>query len=151
MNGLYYIMSGVAGFCWFVYSENLQQSRLVSGKRNLAICFLPVLALIGLTIASYWTGELFYIDENNTYHRGNLYVFQVLIAFSYMGFTACKALVLALRKENYVSRSKYLTLASFVVMPFVFGTAQALLGGSRCCAWGLRWACCTFILIFRSS
>lgn len=129
LNALYFIQSGVISFLWFVYSERIQRSRLVATWRNTIFCAIPLMLLTVLTICSYWTGWLFYIDSLNTYHRGNLYFFQVLIAYGYMLFTAAKAFQLSRRKENYAERSRFRTLSSFAIPPAIFGMLQTLMPG----------------------
>lgn len=124
LNALYFIITGFNGYCWFIYSETLQNSPVLRNKTSRFLCLLPALLLVALAVASYWTGWLFTVDSQNIYHRGPLYFLHLLIVYGYMVSTAIKARILSTRKENFLNRVRYRTLASFVILPFLFGTLQ---------------------------
>lgn len=137
VNGLYYIQAGIGGYAWLVYSESMQSSQIVKKPANLWLASIPLWILVIFTLISYQTGWIFYIDSNNHYHRGKLHFIQLTVTYGYTLFTAGKAFLLALKKENIVNRSKYLTLASYVVCPLIFGTAQILVPGQPLLCMGL--------------
>lgn len=137
VNALYYIQAGIGGFAWLIYSESMQASPIAADRKKRFLAAIPLGLLVVLTVASYWNGWIFFIDENNNYHRGVLHFFQLAVTYGYTMFTAGKAFVLALRKENMVNRTKYLTLASYVVCPLIFGTAQILFPGQPLLCMGI--------------
>lgn len=102
---------------------------MLRSKTSRFLCLLPALLLVALAVASYWTGWLFTVDSQNVYHRGPLYFLQLLIVYGYMVSTAIKARILSTRKENFLNRVRYRTLASFVILPILFGTLQVFYPG----------------------
>ncbi len=124
LNVLYYIQSGINGFIWFEFSENVQESGFTKNKKIKWLAMFPLFVLIILIVTSYYTKLMFYIDENNIYHRGKLYPLQLFVVYGYVIFTALKAVIRGIHSKNYDIRSKYLILASFVVLPLVFGMLQ---------------------------
>lgn len=117
INALYFIMSGICGYFWFIYSEAMQQSIFIKNKKYKLIIFIPTLILTLMTLLSYKTHWIFYIDDNNIYHRGNLHILQIIISYGYVAFTTIKAFIYAIKKENYAERKKYLILSSFTIIP----------------------------------
>lgn len=129
INGCYYILSGVLGVFWFTYSETVQGSRLVQDKRYRPVTLLPVAILIILTLLSFKTGWLFYIDAQNTYHRGPAYPIQLLTSYGYVIFTAGKAFYLSRHTDNYRRQVELRALAAFVLPTLVAGTLQVIFPG----------------------
>lgn len=129
LNGLYYMVSGILGFYWFQYSETIQNSELIREKKYRKYIYAPVVLLILLTICSFRTGWLFYVDENNIYHRGPGYVLQLLTSYGYVVFTAGKAFYLSFRTDDYRKKYELKALAAFVVPTLVTGLLQVLFPG----------------------
>ena len=129
INGLYFIQTGFASYYWFDYSEHVQNSNLVDGRKRRLISLIPLVLLTCLVLISFKTGWLFYIDDLCVYHRGPLYFIQLILTYGYIVFTALHSLISACKRENYEYRSRYVSLASFIVLPLVFGFAQVFLPG----------------------
>lgn len=127
ISALYFIASGLCGYSWFVYSENLQKSKLVNENRFKIFNLIPFIALTILTVTSYKTHWLIYIDDNNIYHRGKLYVLQIILSFGYVIFTTIKAFLKSLDKKNYIYKHQYLSISSFVIIPLIFCILQAFI------------------------
>lgn len=115
VNAFYFIFLNVMILLWFFYSETIQQSQLVASKRSRLICCIPTIVFTLLTLGSFFTGWIFYIDANGTYHRGNLFLLQYLVPLMYALFTSGKALYLFNKKENYERRDQLKTLAIFPI------------------------------------
>lgn len=124
LNIAYFIGGASASFCWFLYSESIQGSRVLKSRLLLCLSAAPLLALIILSISAPINGIIFYLDSQGIYHRGTGYLLQVVLTYWCIIFTSLKALVLALKKNNYENRREYLVLASFVIMPVFFGGLQ---------------------------
>ena len=114
LNGFYYILSGILGSYWFVYSETIQESQLVYEKRYWIIAHIPIIILFILTLVSLKTGWLFYIDAQNVYHLGPAYALQLLISYDPVIFTASKAFYLSFHTDNYRRKSELRTLANYI-------------------------------------
>lgn len=125
INAAYYLMASLGSFCWFVYSERVQGSRLVASRGRIVLCAIPLMVSFALVASSYWTGWALFIDAEGGYHRGSLYFVQFFIVYGYGLFTAVHALMNALKKQNFAMRSQYLALTYFAVLPLLFITLQA--------------------------
>ena len=117
INASYYLMASIGSFCWFMYSEHVQGSCLVTTPARMLACAAPLAISFVLVISSYWTGWALSI--------GSLYLVQFFIVYGYGMVTAVHALVNAFKKENFAVRSQYLSLTYFAVLPLAFITLQA--------------------------
>lgn len=129
INVLYFSLSGFDAFLCFVYSETVQGSGWMADKRRVAFSWIPLILLIVLTVPSQNTKLIFYVTEDSVYSRGSLYWLQLVLAYGYMVFTSLKALIVGLKRENYARRREYVTLASFCVLPLIFGVLQVFFQG----------------------
>lgn len=124
LNGTYYALSGLLGYIWFYYSEMIQQSVFYKNKKLRIAAILPALTLILLTILSYQNHLLFYIDENNSYHRGSAYSLQLILAYGYVLFTMIKAYVRSFKAEDYRKKIELISLSTFVIPTIISGALQ---------------------------
>ena len=126
INAMYFIYSGILGFAGFDYSETVQNSKLVTNKKYRIISQLPMILLIVMTLLSIKTGWIFYIDSNNVYHRGQLYVVQLIIAYGYVVFTALKAFYISGRIQDYQRKSELRTLSTFAIPTLIASILQVV-------------------------
>lgn len=140
VNALYYLSASVGSFCWFVYSERVQNSRFASTRTGVLVSAVPLLVSVALIALSYRTGWILFVDADGGYHRGDWYSVQFFIVYGYGAITAAHALAGALKKENFALRSQYLALASFVVFPLAGITLQAFLPGVPLTSVGVAFA-----------
>ena len=124
VNALYLFWAGNLGYAWYRYSDSMLRHKKTPGIKKDILTGIPILFLFVLCISSIWTGWIYYVDDSNLYHRGSLYFFQPLIAYSYVFYSAGKALVYALKEKNHVRKIEYITLSSFIIMPVVMGAVQ---------------------------
>ena len=129
LNGLYYILSGFLGYYWFQFSETVQESKLVRDCRYRRIAVLPMVLLAVGTLLSFKTGWLFYIDDQNCYHRGAGYAFQLLTSYGYVVFTAVKAFYLSFHTDDYRRKSELKILATFGIPTLFAGAIQVSFPG----------------------
>lgn len=129
-NWLYFVAADVMAFFWFYYSEYIQGSRTVEGRRNLLVSCIPLAVMIFLLLINHKTQWIFYVDQGNKYHRGNLHYLQQILSYGYVAFTGIKTLIKAGNKANFARRDEYRMLGSFLIFPFIFGTLQLFLPAS---------------------
>ncbi len=126
LNSAYYALSGLLGYFWFRFSENIQQSRFTRDRKYKLLAFLPALALIVLTLLSYWNHLLFYIDANNQYQRGPAYSLQLLLSYGYVIFTAAKAYIGSFKAVNYRKKIELRALSYYIIPTIIAGTLQVV-------------------------
>ena len=127
LNVLYYFAAGLASYLWFLYSENVQDSPVTRSNRSILLAALPLVIFCVLVFLSPELGWIFAIDSTGGYHRGELYFLAFLVTFGYLFATAGKALWRSLRTPSYQERTRYRTLAIFILPPVVTGAIQFFL------------------------
>lgn len=128
-NTIYYAMTSVSSFCWFMFAENELNSGLCRSRRSIFWCSLPLLVAVFIDLVSWHTGWIFYINAANCWSRGPYYFVHVLINCGYVIFTTSRTLAKAMATELYVTKRRLFTLTFFAV-PFLTGTvlSQILVG-----------------------
>ena len=123
-NYFYYFFTVFAAGLWFVYSERMQDEKIFKTKKGLfavVAIFVAVAFFIALTA---FTKLVFYIDQDNHYQRGKLFFLPVAVIYSFWSYSAIKALVKSLNKQNYMIRSRYFLLSLFTVIQGLFTLIQ---------------------------
>lgn len=127
VNGVYYTLTGLNAFVWFLYSETMLDSPAVRTGKRRALCALPCAVITILSLVSFQTGWFYFVDAAGVYHRGAFYPFQVAVVYGYIVAASLHALILSQRRENFPLRSKYLALSSYAVCPIGLGVLQIFL------------------------
>lgn len=121
---VYFFSTALMCFFWFIYFEHMQGSAFVADRKKVLFSSCLVWVLAVLLIVNLFTGIFFYLDEDNVYRRGPLFVLQYILAYIYV-FTASGHAFLGLRKEKSLSRRRLLrSLALFPVAPAIAGILQ---------------------------
>lgn len=126
---IYFIFSSLVSYSWFLYSESIQKSVIVEKRIYRKLFIIPTIIVATLSISSYWTGSLFFVDETGFYRRGKIYFIQQLSFYGLIVFTAVKAFVKSFHSYDCRDKEKLKALAYFVLPPFVFGFVQFLCPG----------------------
>lgn len=94
-------------------------------KRLIANCVLVVIGLILVTVSQF-TGIYYYFDENNIYHRGSLFWLAAAVP------TAGAILVFSIlaQHRSRISKSQFLVLTSYLIMPIAGEFLQLLFFGN---------------------
>lgn len=129
VNSLYFCALAAMGYLWLMYVHSVMQTRLSRVPLVRFLSAVPMVIFMAASVSSYWTGWIFYIDENYFYHRGELYVIQTIVGYGYLAWSALSCVVRAFLKENFVYRGKYLVLVSVIVFPGIFGIVQIVIPG----------------------
>jgi diguanylate cyclase (GGDEF)-like protein len=129
LNILYFCALAMTGYLWLLYVHSVMRTKISQEHWVRVVAAIPMLVFVLATVSSYWTGWIFYIDGDHMYHRGSLYVIQTIVGYGYMLWSALSCSVRAMRKENFVYRTKYLVLGSVIVFPAIFGVIQIVMPG----------------------
>lgn len=125
-NALSFSLFAAACLIWFIYSETVQGSRLLTARYRMAFVMLPAALVVVLAFTSYWTHALFYIDSQGVYRRGFAYMIQPIVSYCYVIYTSLHAFIQAQKVESLQKKAIYRTLAFFAVPALVGGTFQVL-------------------------
>ena len=86
---------------------------------------ISLLLSISMLIVSQFTGLIYYIDNENLYHRGPLYVLYYISAF----LIVFSDLYLVVRYRNCLSRKVAVALFIYLIIPLVFAVFQVFFYG----------------------
>lgn len=123
INALYFIFSGIVGYTWFICSEDELGYDTKNNSKYKTICLIPCIVLILMTLMSYWTEWIFFIDSSG-YHRGNLYLVQVFICSGYIVVAAIRAIMKTYNKEDFLHFAQYRSFATLAMFTLLFGALQ---------------------------
>ncbi|MPM25248.1 hypothetical protein SDC9_71738 [bioreactor metagenome] len=137
-NMLYYICSAVPCVLWCLYVR--YQFSINEKETMKASAFLagPFILNTVLAVMSCFSGQYFYFDENNFYHRGVLFWIYVAINF---GFIIYAQLFVVFNRKK-IEKSRYFSLLLFALPPLVGGSIQTFFYGVT-----LIWPCMALSLL----
>lgn len=125
LKSIYFLSASLNGYFWFLYFEMEMGSRLLKSRRNMILAAIPVFLHGVLLVINIETGILFHVERDTfIYDRGPLFMLQYVVIYTYILFACVKALILAVRPENYVNKSRYLLIAFFPILPGIAGMVQ---------------------------
>lgn len=124
LKSVYFLSASCNGYFWMRYFETVMQSRLSKSRKHLTFLTIPLFLHLLLCIINIKVPILFEIDADFVYHRGSLFLLQYVIIYIYILSPCVHALYLALQKENFVDREKYLLIAFFPILPAIGGIFQ---------------------------
>ena len=121
---LYNGMLVFIGLLWLFYcDEQAMENKAVAKKRRM-IYTIPFGIILAINILNIWTGWIFYYDEYNVYHRGELYIIHIMMAVTYI-LTAIVVVLAAASAQERPRAKETLGLLGFVVSPAITLGIQA--------------------------
>lgn len=137
-NTVYYILNPVPCMLWSVYAD-FQINKDVKRVKKISLPLsLPVLINAVLALLSPAKGLLFYVDSNNVYYRGKLFLLMCLICYFYFVYT----FIMLVSKKNSIDKRQYIALVSFAFPPFLSAVFQIMFYGIS-----VIWICMAFSLL----
>lgn len=127
INFIYFTSFSSSAYCWFMYTDLVYNKDSLKNKKRNLLYMIPGIVLIVLLIISHFNGCLYYFDEFNNYHRGNLYYLQQILSYSLFVVSSIKCLINAFRKKYFIRRNDFITLSAFIIPPIVCGIIQIIL------------------------
>ncbi len=121
---VYFFFTSLMCFAWFVYFEYLQNSPLVKSKKQLTYSGVFVLLQLILIIINKFTGILYFVNDNNEYMRGPLFLSLYVLSYIYVIFTCGRAFIGSFKATGKNSRITLIKLASFPILPAIGGLVQ---------------------------
>lgn len=126
VNILYLCCFSFIGYFWLYYCAKMYPFRIWRNQLERFLYLLPAIVAAILIIVSSHTGWVYYIDNNGTYHRGSLFIVQ-LLPFGYLLFTTALSLIARTKIDFRVSKKQFGTMAAFSIPPFLIGSLQLIL------------------------
>lgn len=133
---LYFSVSCVTAYCWMMYSEELQNSKIILKLAMKIILLIPLVVLIVICCTAIYHGLL--CEENDSgFHRGFLFYSQIAIAYLYIIFSSISAITRMILNKGFREKHEYLTIASMAIYPFIFMVLQCVYDNSSYLELGL--------------
>ncbi len=125
----YYLFEVVMPFLWVSYveialSEDVRMAHTRS--RWLALPMAAFLVMMGINLKN---GMIFYIDAQNQYHRGSLFILSAILPYCYLMYASVRALVKAAHAGWSGERKRCLLLAAFILPPVIGSVVQTFMFG----------------------
>lgn len=114
-NAAYFVLTLMLPSMWLKYTLMSMGSFKRDWFIPRIVMQIPIVILIACSIASIWTGWIFYVDEKNVYFRGPLYISFIMTIGFYILFSSFIAFRRSFLKEFHAERSRNLSLASFAL------------------------------------
>lgn len=127
INVLYMLTNGLASYMWLIYNEQKLDKWNTFSRATRFLISLPFWIYAFMVIASVKTGWIFYVDDNNHFHDGNLRIFQGIMTLSYLIAAAIHAMIRASHETVRTQKSEYVALASFFILPLTFSVVHFFL------------------------
>lgn len=137
---IFYILNPVPEALWIFYLNAIirrNEQKGMSRTTAIVIC-VPVLANAALSLGSLFKGYLFFVDEGNVYHRGELFILMPLLCYIYLLYY----IVMIVVKRKFISRKEFLALLFSAFPPLLAGLLQSLFFGVS-----LLWIALAFSLL----
>ncbi|MCR5402738.1 MAG: GGDEF domain-containing protein [Butyrivibrio sp.] len=121
---IYFFSTAMMCFFWFLYFEHLRETRLIKDRKTVG-WLSSVLWLMGiLLIANWFGGFLFYVDEQNVYRRGSLFILTYILSYVYVLIAWIRAITSIYREDEKTDRHLLVMLALFPIAPGISGIIQ---------------------------
>ena len=127
------LLTVYVGFSWSFLFDLL--FRIKRSKRNQVLNMLlwlsPTIIMLVLLVVNLFTGFLYYVDENNVYHRGSLYVVSFVLQYISFAHTVIRAMLVKTNNSAVPLKCQKMRTAvmMFALVVLGFGCLQALTGG----------------------
>ena len=117
---IYFFSTAMMCFFWFIYFEHLRGTAFVREKKNVRIASCILWAMGILLFINLFTGFLFSVDADGTYHRGSFFMLTYILSYSYVLIAYIRTICGMLDKSYTGDRN---TLRLLVIFPAAPGAA----------------------------
>lgn len=117
---LHFILSSIPYMTWSIYVDSYIHKNARRTRKRVPIFLIPAAISISLSILSPFNKGIFYITDQNLYHRGDLFLLNLAFYFTYFIATYIQMI----KNRNDISKKDYYTLLFFGVIPVVLGLLQ---------------------------
>lgn len=124
-NSTYYILTGVVLFLSAVYITTRLSEKHTIEKKWLITFSIPILIETIMILLSPYTHWYFYIDSENMYHRGSLYLVQAVIGLGYIIYAYVYTIIKMIRTNQATRKRECHIILGFILLPFITSLLQA--------------------------
>lgn len=116
-------------FEWVRYAWYRIFGKKMDAGKEILLIIIPFTILALFTATNFMTEWVFYIDQNNLYHRGILSETLAVALLMYPMIMSALALYKRIGEQSHDRKTELLTIALFILPPFLGAAAQIALYG----------------------
>ena len=124
---VYLTMMTLTGYDWFLYTLDLFPTKELKLRKHRHLLSVPMLLMIVLIFTSIKTGQIFQVDQNGTYIRGDLNMVPVVVNYAYMVLGSYIALQCSREALLTIDKKRFLLASLFPVPILIFSAIQLAL------------------------
>ena len=117
---IYLVLNPVPYLAWSLYVDFYIHRSIKRLKEITPILMLPAVISAIICVLSIYNKGVFYIDDNNAYNRGNLFLINASLHYSYFIYTYIKII----KNRKNVRKKDYYSLLVFAIPPVLAGLLQ---------------------------
>ena len=122
---IYFSLNVVPYIAWSFYVDFYIHRSVRRLKKIGPIISIPAILSIILVFLSIYNKKIFFIDQNNAYNRGSLFMFNSALYYSYLIMTYIQII----RKRKNIMKKDYYAMLTFGLIPAMAGVLQILYTG----------------------
>ena len=116
-------------FEWVRYTWYRIFGKKMAAAKEILLIIIPLTVFALFTATNFLTEWVFYIDQNNMYHRGILSEPLAVALLMYPVIMSALALYKRIGEQSHDRKTELLTIALFILPPFIGASAQIALYG----------------------
>lgn len=116
INTLTLILVLIIFYNWFIYSEDINESKLINTKKKRFLFYLPILLLIFLSLMFFNKNGVIKVNENFNYVPGKYYFIFLISALTFCTYTLVVSKLRMLDKNKLFIKNKNKTINSFCLI-----------------------------------
>ena len=121
---IYFVMSVATAFSWFIYYEEQQGTIIARDKKVCGFASLLCWFMIYNVIANLFDHQMFYVDENGQFSRGQWYVIQYVFCFVYIYLTFRRGIAHGIKNRHTPEGREDIKYSFFPLIPGAAGLIQ---------------------------
>lgn len=118
----------LSGFYWFIFVQLRVNKKFIATRWRI-LTYIPIALLLFVCISSPVTGWAFYINQENSYVRGPMFMFVSVVPLLYDLVSSLTALYRGIHEKQPSRRKQYFNLAAFICFPLIASILQIWLSG----------------------
>ena len=119
------LMSVAAGcYFWFKFIEDRLSSSYAPSKTINILTAIPLIAVCILDVISIFTGWVYYIDANNEFMTGPLYILHAIVDYAYLLVPTVNSIYKACTTDSRILRHEYIAYSAYMVAPLIAGLLE---------------------------
>jgi len=127
INGITIASISLGCYFWFKFVEDRLHSSFMDKKFYTILVNAPIIFICVLDFISFFTGWIFYIDQNGSYETSSFFDIQTVVNYFYLLIPTLTSAVRAVRTRSKLQKSEYRTYAIYMIAPLIAGFLEDII------------------------